>query len=140
MICIVVQGGVGTCDTVSGALKRKVPVLFIRGSGRAADFFADSMRVFQNWSPLDSATQRRMRSAKRVGVLTDALAPLIQELIEDTLALDHTVDDRFSKLRHVMETEYDIGGVNGLDDDGFAACLDALQRVRFALDSAKCRQ
>lgn len=129
MICIVVQGGVGTCDTVSGALKRKVPVLFIRGSGRAADFFADSMRVFQNWSPLDSATQRRMRSAKRVGVLTDALAPLIQELIEDTLALDHTVDDRFSKLRHVMETEYDIGGVNGLDDDGFAACLDALQRV-----------
>lgn len=58
-VCVCVQGGPGTVDTVHGAVLAKTPVLLIKGSGKAADLLADSV------------TQMALvRSRERAGRLT----------------------------------------------------------------------
>ena len=43
---LVLEGGSGTIETVYGACQRCIPVVLIKGSGRAADLLAYACEVF----------------------------------------------------------------------------------------------
>ncbi|XP_077980206.1 transient receptor potential cation channel subfamily M member-like 2 [Glandiceps talaboti] len=43
VVLVVVEGGPGTIKTVHESLKRKVPAVIVKGSGRAADFIANAL-------------------------------------------------------------------------------------------------
>ncbi|CAL1535900.1 unnamed protein product [Lymnaea stagnalis] len=45
VVLIVVEGGVGTMETVYQSIKRNTPVVVIKGSGRAADLIALSIKI-----------------------------------------------------------------------------------------------
>lgn len=50
MVLLCVQGGPGTVNTVLSALKKRMPVLLVKGSGQAADLIAGSPRfLFFMW-------------------------------------------------------------------------------------------
>ena len=45
---LVLEGGSGTIETVYGACQRCIPVVLIKGSGRAADLLAYACEVFSD--------------------------------------------------------------------------------------------
>ena len=48
---LVVEGGIGTLETVRQAVDLQTPVLAIEGSGRAADAIAYAWRLMHDGSP-----------------------------------------------------------------------------------------
>ena len=45
-VCVCIEGGPGTIQTVWEAARRQMPVVIVKGSGRAADLLADVVDVF----------------------------------------------------------------------------------------------
>ena len=77
IVCVMVEGGPGTIDTVRHALLNGTPCVIIDGSGRAADVLAYATKLFNKLKQGD----------KLIGELNDKLRTLIIAKVEKTLEL-----------------------------------------------------
>ena len=58
IVCIMVEGGPGTIDTVENALKNGTPCVVIEGSGRAADVLAYAVNLYEKLNHSDFSGEK----------------------------------------------------------------------------------
>ncbi|XP_064643438.1 transient receptor potential cation channel subfamily M member-like 2 isoform X2 [Lineus longissimus] len=90
IVCVVLEGGPGTLETVKSAVENGTPAVIVRGSGRAADIlgyaFANSRAEEIEVTDQFGKTQKRATT-----VMDDALIHQIMQMIKDELGVPDVV-------------------------------------------------
>ena len=138
-VCLVVEGGIGTIETVRAAVEAKTPVLAIEGSGRAADAIAYAWRFMHDGRPEASAMHTRsglrqharMLLVRKPEMSQEEYDELIYKTVQELLEVVTTNDYVSIFSMHDYDTDH-----RGVDSALLDAILKSL-RVRPILKSTQ---
>ena len=92
---LVLEGGSGTIETVYGACQRCIPVVLIKGSGRAADLLAYACEVFSD----DFIKSSEMVHQELTSKIKENFPDLKSD---DVITAEEKYKDLYEKIRNCM--------------------------------------
>ncbi|KAJ8036475.1 Transient receptor potential cation channel subfamily M member 3 [Holothuria leucospilota] len=131
-VCVVVEGGPNTVQTVYEAIKNGTPCLIIAGSGRAADILAYAFKKARSVTKKIRGKNGTIREETRIVISESALVNIAEML--DKVFKGQDLDLHLTRIKECIQypnliNVYELDGQEGVINDIDSAILHALLKA-----------